>query len=267
MLLTADEERDLMTRAKAGDQRARDRLVLAHQPLVQRIVSKIERDPARRADAVQAGFVGLLKAIDAFDPARGARLSTVAEYWIRAELLGLVTHGDGPVRCPVSPLTKRVTVNLPRLERCIQVGNPDLSASEVTARAAAELGLDLQTVHGIRAARARLSLDDPMGGDDDAATLGDRLADPAELPDELLERRQQLVNLRKLVGEASERLPPRDRDIFVERVLVDEGRYTLKDIASIYDISTERVRQIERRSLARVSEYVRNNSPHETAAA
>ena len=266
MLLTADEERDLMTRAKAGDQRARDRLALAHQPLVQRIVSKIERDPARRADAVQAGFVGLLKAIDAFDPARGARLSTVAEYWIRAELLGLITHGDGPVRCPVSPLTKRVTVNLPRLERRIQVGNPDLTASEVTARAAAELGLDLATVQGIRAARARLSLDDPMG-DEDAATLGDRLADPAELPDELLDRRQQIANLRKLVVEASERLPPRDRDIFVERVLVDEGRYKLKDIASIYDISTERVRQIERRSLARVSEYVRRSSPHETAAA
>lgn len=263
MLLTAEEERNLMTRAKAGDQRARDRLVLAHTPLVQRIASKIERDPARRADAVQAGFVGLLKSIDAFDPARGARLSTAAEYWIRAELLDRTTLGDGPIRCPVSGLTKRVTIQLPRLERHIEVGNPDLSASEVTARAANELGLDLKTVHGIRAARAPLSLDEPMGNDDDAATL----ADPAELPDELLARRQQLAILRKLVGEASERLPPRDRDIFVERVLVDEDRYSLKNIASIYDISAERVRQIECMALAKVSEYVRNNSPHEIAAA
>ena len=265
MFLTADKERDLMTRAKAGDQRARDRLVLAHKPLVQRIAAQLERDPDRRTDAVQSGIIGLLKAIDAFDPTRGARLGTVATFWIRAELLGEYVRGNGPIALPGT--AKRVVFKLPRIEREIRSKFPDLLPGEVTALAAAALDIDLKSVHGIRAARVRRSLDAPIADDDDAPTLGDTIADDATHPDEVLDHQQRLANLRKLVGEAIEQLSPRDRDIFVERVLCDENRYRLRDIAEIYNLSFERVRQIEHRSLEKVTKYVRDHSPHETAAA
>lgn len=264
-MLTAEEERALVARMQAGDARARDRLVLAHRPLARRLAAETARRSRLEFDDLEsAAVIGLIRAADAFDPERGARFSTVAKFWVRSELLSMVTRGSGAITVPENVSTKRTVQRLPRVEFEVATEFPGLGREEVTRIAAERLGLNMAVVQAVRATANVASLDAPVQ-DEGGATLVEFVADDAPLIDEALGDRQELEHRRRLLAVAVNTLPPRTRDIYNERIV--HGRATLDECGAAYGISRERVRQIERAAIEAVTRHVRAADRPQLAAA
>src|SRR5215213_2546776 len=206
-LLTHKEEIDLSLRAKAGDRRARQRLIEKNLRLVVSVAKKYRGYGLPFEDLIQEGNIGLMKAVEKFDPERGFRFSTYATWWIRQAV---------------------------QLER-------DPSEDEVARR----LGWDHDEVRLTMSAMPdATSLDQPVSSEDTASQLGDFIEDErvSDTPDTVM-REMETSQLK----EAIERLPERARYVLVRRYgLDDQEPATLAELGDELDISRERVRQLQR---------------------
>lgn len=252
-MLTADEERDLVVRAQAGDRRARDRLVLEHRPLVERIAKSIMRRPLRQVeDAVQTGFLGLLHAVDKFDTSRDVRFNTYARHWIRAEILDHKLKSSG-VHVTVSLKSKRIAANLPRAIAKEYQKNPTATEHEIFANACAALGVSVDEARAVVAAQSTMSLDQPIGEEGDAWI--DALAAPE---DDAAEEAEELEYKRHVLRQALSQIPPRHREVFEAK----HAGMTTADVGYCLDLSGSRVRQIETRAIERLSAIITNPEPN-----
>jgi RNA polymerase sigma-32 factor len=250
-LLTPSEERLLAQRwRRDGDQRAASLLVTGNLRFVVKIAFEYRTYGLRLLDLIQEGNLGLLVAVDRFDPERGVRLTTYAVWWIRAYIQEYIRRSWSLVRFGTTRAEQRCFYRLrrerQRLER--QGGRAD---PERLARALGVRTDELEMIES-RITRRDLSLDDPAYLDTDE-TRGDRIADERPGPESTLAAEELSAEARRRVRDALDTLDARERTILCRRYLTSKPA-TLKELGAAFGISRERVRQLEARAKAKLRE-------------
>lgn len=247
--LTAEKERELVSRWRSGDKRAGEAIVHACLPFVMTIALEYRRWGLPMEDIIQEGNIGLLKAADRFDEARGCRLVTYAAYWIRAEIRDYVVRAYRIVRLGSSKSERRAL----RFFRKTSERDPQILAenSGLTKERAERL-LPLLSARDV-------NIDAP-----DASGLApsDRIANVAASPEQEAAESEERLKLSAALHEAIATLTPREQDIVHKRYL-DPNPMTLEQVGNVFGISKERVRQIEERAKRRMREKIElKMTPH-----
>ena len=252
-LLSHAEEIDLSRRARAGDERARRRLIEKNLRLVIKTAKSYRGMGLPFEDLIQEGNLGLLRAVEKFDPDRGFRFSTYATWWIRQAVQRAVTDKGRAIRVPVHMAEKvRKTT---RARRDLLA---DLLREPTEEEIASRLGWPVDEVTlALGAVSEVTSLNQSIGPERGASELGDLVEDDRapDGPTEVI-RRAETLELRA----AMERLPERARYVLVRRYgLDDRKKATLADLGKELGISRERVRQLQREAeeTLRTEEYGR----------
>ncbi|GGE04445.1 RNA polymerase sigma-32 factor [Gemmobacter megaterium] len=234
-----------------GDEKARDRLVLAHRALAWSAAARITRGGRPDEDLIQQANLGLLKAADRFDPDMGFRFSTYATWWVRAEIQDY-TYGDWSlIRLPGSSSLRRVFFGLRKAEAELQAEG--VAPEDLDAAIGLRFGVDADKIALVRERLAGrdMSLNQPISsGDEGGADWQDMLADPDPEADAEVRvgAARAKARLAALMAEHLARLPARDRQI-LEGSVMEEDHRTLADLGEEFQISRERVRQLRERAL------------------
>jgi len=252
-LLTAEEEFDLATRLQAdGDVEAAQRLILSHLRFVNRIAKGYSGYGLPVADLVQEGNIGLMKAVKRFDPDKGVRLVSFAVHWIRAEIHEYVIRNWRIVKIATTKAQRKLFFNLRSAKKRLGW----LNQAEVEA-VADDLGVTPDNVMEMerRLASPDASFDLPTNVDEDdnafspaAYLTGPEKSDPSlqlEQTDYSDYQNQRLTH-------ALATLDERSRDIISQRWLNDDKKATLHTLADKYQISAERIRQIENNAMKKL---------------
>jgi RNA polymerase primary sigma factor len=245
-LLTAAEELELGERIQSGDPEARDRMIRSNLRLVVNIAKHFLNRGLGFMDLVAEGNLGLLKAVEKFDPAAGCRFSTYATWWIKQSIRRALTNTTKTVRVPSYMIELMSRLRAAQLLLADRLGRKP-SVEEL----AKELDIPPENVRVIQRAcesntsSGKVSFDDEDGPDAD--DLPD-LSTPA--PDQLILERSQLEEVRRLV----DRLGERAATVLKLRYGLDGAEpLTLKEIGKVVGLTRERVRQIEVESLQRLA--------------
>ena len=244
-LLTPEEEHRLAVEWRHHhDAEAASKLVTANLRFVVKIAFEYRTYGMRLLDLVQEGNLGLMVAVERFDPDRGVRLTTYAVWWIRAYIQEHIRRQWSLVRFGTTRAEQRCFYRLRRERQRLERGGT--SADPV--RLAAALGVrpeDLEAIEA-RITRRDLSLDDPAYVDTDE-TRGDRIADDRPGPETTVAETEMAEQARAKIAEAMSGLDPRERHI-IERRYLNRTPATLKELGESFGISRERVRQLEARA-------------------
>lgn len=248
-MLTADEENDLATRFhNENDLAAAKKLVLSHLRVVVSIARGYAGYGLAQADLIQEGNIGLMKAVKRFEPHRGVRLFSFAIHWIKAEIHEFILRNWRLVRIATTKPQRKLFFNLRSKKR----GFTALTDKEAQA-IADELGVKREEVLEME---TRLTGQDIalISEEDSESGLSpiDWLPDTESEPSRQLERKAFEMLQTEGLKEALEILDPRSRRIIEARWLKDDGNVTLHTLAKEFDISAERVRQIEVKALAKM---------------
>lgn len=244
-LLTPDEELALSKRVKRGDPAARERMIIANLRLVVKIARNYEGLGLPLLDLINEGNIGLIKGVERFDPRKGAKLSSYASWWIKQAITRALANQSKTIRLPVHVVGK--VANIRRAEVKLR----EAFDREPTDQEVAEhLGYDLRRVQKYRdVAKASVSLDAPIETDGNKL-VAEVVADAnAAAPFDRLVRH----NDNGLVKEALGTLTERERQILVLRFGLDDGSpKTLEEIAEMFDVTRERIRQIQEEALKKM---------------
>ena len=240
-LLTHREEIDLSNGAKAGDARARQKLIEKNLRLVVSVAKKYRGYGLPFEDLIQEGNIGLMKAVEKFDPDRGWRFSTYATWWIRQAVQRAVADKGRTIRVPV-----HMTEKIRKVSRAYNELSVEHEREPTEEEVAERLGWAVEEVRiTTEAMPDATSLDQPVGSEDASSSqLGDFVEDEraSDTPGEVM-REMETEHLK----EAIERLPERARYVLVRRYgLDDRDPATLAELGDELEISRERVRQLQR---------------------
>jgi RNA polymerase sigma-32 factor len=240
------------------DPAAAEQLVGSYQRLVVKIAGQYRGYGLVLGDLISEGNIGLMQAVEKFDPERGFRLSTYAMWWIRAAISDYVLKSSSLVRSVTNEHRKKLFFNLRRLKAKVQpMDEGALSPSGVTA-IAGELGVPESEIvlMDSRLGAPDLSLNASAGGESDL-TWQDFLVDDSQDQEADLIDTDEQDKRRALLTDALAGLSDRERHILTERRLKDDPPH-LTDLSRHYGISRERVRQIEVRAFEKIKQTVRN---------
>jgi RNA polymerase primary sigma factor len=240
-LLTHEEEIDLSKRAKQGDKRARKRLIEKNLRLVVSVAKKYRGYGLPFEDLIQEGNIGLMKAVEKFDPDRGFRFSTYATWWIRQAVQRAVADKGRTIRVPV-----HMTEKIRKVSRAYNELSAELEREPSEEEVAGRLGWSIDEVRlTMEAMPDATSLNQSVGTDDASTSqLGDFVEDElaSDTPGEVMKEMET-----EHLKEAIERLPERARYVLVRRYgLDDRAPATLAELGDELEISRERVRQLQR---------------------
>jgi RNA polymerase primary sigma factor/RNA polymerase nonessential primary-like sigma factor len=251
LLRTADAEgadpgqprEELEALVRDGDQ-AKDHMIRANLRLVVSVARKYYRHAGLSfLDIIQDGNLGLIRAVEKFDYAKGFKFSTYATWWIRQAIERGRADRSRTVRLPVHVVEK-----LNRLSRVERNLSTELGRDPTIEEVAAEAELSVEQIEQLREfTRSAVSLDTPIG-DDGETIIGDLIEDADVLqPAEVAEHHEMTDGLRSLVAS----LPPREATIISLRYGLDDGKqHTLAEVAERVGLTRERVRQLEKHALA-----------------
>jgi RNA polymerase sigma-32 factor len=245
--LTPEREAFLVAQAQTGSDAAKREIVAAHLRMVHTIARRVT--PKTSDDVLAEGTLGLVEALERFDPTVGARFSTYAAHWVRALVTRHVLANRRIVAAPSTRAARKVLAGLGRAERRLAAATSSPTAWEI----ADELGVGTSDVEEVLASvRAR---DLPIGPVT-ATTPSFEPASESDSPEDAVVRAEERSRAQRALSEAMAQLSERERRIVEARALADEAR-TLDDLAAELRISRERVRQIERRALERLEGQLR----------
>lgn len=257
-LLSPEEEQDLALRYRDhGDQGAGERLVTSHLRLVARIAMGYRFYGLPLPDLISEGNVGLLRAVNKFEPEKGFRLATYAMWWIKASINEYVLNSWSLVKVGTVAAQKKLFFNLRRLKAQLGVYDETDLTQEQAEWISNELSVPVAEVFSMnqRLSRQDSSLNVTVGEDGDLQRM-DLLVDDRADQEEILATKQERRLGTVLLRDAMETLNDRERHIITQRRL-RTSPITLEDLGRQYGISRERVRQIENRAFSKLQAAVR----------
>ena len=246
-------ERRRLRRAIEAGERARQQLITSNLRLVVSVAKRFARPTMPLADAIQSGNIGLMRAVERFDHSRGFKFSTYATWWIRQAISRAVAEESRNIRLPAHTVE-----HIHRIQRAQRDLMQMLQREPTTEEIADRLGESADRIADLlHLASDTTSLDQPSREDSDM-TYADRIASPNQVdPSDSIERDQ----LREAVREVLEDLPERDQEVMRMRFGIDgSDGATLEEVGNAFNITRERVRQIEVRTLSRLRNLARNRS-------
>lgn len=249
-LLTPEEETEIGRQVQAGNKTARHRLIEANLRLVVYVAKKYVGHGMALEDLIQEGNIGLMTAADRFDPDRGNRFSTYATQWIRQAITRSLTNYARTIRLPA-----HIICLISQTKKAEREMTGELGREPSDAELACRMGIKITTLHHIKTLWSdTVSLDTPVG-DDDGYTLGEMLEDSTiGMPESTYEK----IVIQDQLEQAMTCLSVREKDIINKRFGLHETEtYTLEEIGKIYNVSRERIRQIEGKVMRKLRQPAR----------
>lgn len=258
-LLTREQEYELAVRwVEEGDTEAARKLVTSNLRLVVKIANQYRRGYQNLLDLVQEGNLGLLKAVQKFDPYRGVKLSTYSGWWIRAYILKHILNNWRLVKIGTTQNQRKLFFNLRKQQEALRAAGVDATPENIAE------ALDVSPSEVVemqkRMGAPDKSLNAPVGGDDEgtARTGIDMLEDA----DEDVEQSVSNDEFKSLLGEKLRRfgatLEGRELEIFTERLMEADSPITLQELGNRWGVSRERARQIEKRMVLRLRAFLQD---------
>ncbi len=260
-LLTPKQEIELAGRIKAGDDDAREHMIKANLRLVVKIAREYEDFGLPLLDLINEGNIGLMHAVERFDPTKGAKLSTYAAWWIKQSIRRALSNQSKSIRLPI-----HIVQELARMRKAEVRLESELGRSATDAELAIGLEATTGDVQRWREAAAigATSLDAPLGSDPDANRVADVIADEnAVMPWAGVVEETNAELVRELVGT----LNAREQRILRERFALDGGDpKTLEQIGESFGLTRERIRQLEAAALKKLRDRLKAREALQLAA-
>ena len=245
-LLTREEEVKLARRIKRGDQAARQQMIKANLRLVVKIAHDYASYGLPLLDLISEGNIGLMKAVERFDPKKGGKLSTYAAWWIKQSIKRALANQSKTIRLPVHLVDK-----IARMRRVGMQLAEEFGREPTDEELGEELQLPAAKIAQLRTAAIRpASLDATVGQDEDGASLGDMIGDEsAHTPSDLLSDK----NLRRAVMDLLPVLDDRELKIITMRFGLDgKKEMTLEEVGRKFKVTRERIRQLQNIALRKI---------------
>ena len=244
-LLTPEEETELARRVREGDKEAKDRMTAANLRLVVSIARRYSAPGLQLLDLVQEGSMGLMKAVEKFDPSMGYKFSTYATWWIRQAITRAIADQGNTIRIPVHMVesinkTHRVSAKLFQ----------ELGRAPSEAEIAEAMELPPEKIREIlRAGQEPVSLETPVGAEADTFLVDFIAADEQEDPEALASKALLREQVRQILMTLSER----ERRVLELRYGMTDGQmHTLEQVGKEFNVTRERIRQIEAKALRKL---------------
>ncbi|HVU28203.1 MAG TPA: sigma-70 family RNA polymerase sigma factor [Verrucomicrobiae bacterium] len=248
-LLTPQEEIELAAKIKKGDKKAREQMIKANLRLVVKIARDYEGIGLPLLDLISEGNIGLMKAVERFDPKKGGKLSTYGSWWIKQAIKRALANQSKTIRLPVHLVDK-----ISKMRRIAMKLQEELGHEPTDEELAGELGMTAARVRQMRLAAIRpASLDAPIG-DDESNNFSEIVQDEnAETPYEQLEDKTVTGMLQDMVKHLDER----EATILRYRFGLDGGsEKTLEEVGAKFGVTRERVRQIQNLALRKLRKMI-----------
>ncbi|MDW8344034.1 MAG: RNA polymerase sigma factor RpoD/SigA [Verrucomicrobiae bacterium] len=244
-LLTPEEEVELARRIKRGDKQARQQMIKANLRLVVKIAHDYEGLGLPLLDLISEGNIGLMKAVERFDPKKGAKLSTYAAWWIKQSIRRALANQARAIRLPVHLVDK-----ISRMRKVIHELTEALGREPTDEEIAEAMGTTAAKISMLRDAGNRPASLQAYVGEDEDTERGELVADEkAPNPFEVLRD----ATMRELVREVLAELDPREAAIITARFGLDGGKeLTLEEVGKRFGVTRERIRQIQNLALKKL---------------
>lgn len=246
-LISHDEEYELAVRAKSGDRKAREKLLNANLRFVVSVAKKFRGQGLPLSDLINEGNIGLITALDKFEPEKGYHFISYAVWWIRQSIMKALSEKGRAVRLPLNR-----TNELMQIQKAQKAIMHDKETSDPSVDDIAEMtGLDKALINNLLSvSHEMVSFDSPIKkGEESDTTFGDFIEDDADGPENQVVDSSLKSDVRALLTVLSDK----ERDIITRRFGLDgEEPMSLKEIGDVYGLTKERIRQIEKRALERL---------------